>query len=84
VRAELHKAKDALDLYAYIHLKTPAAVAAALEDPRDAATLDRLKELFGPEQGSGVRRVLTLVPGLSADEQGLIAKHIVRSVAAVR
>ncbi len=83
LREERHKEKDALDLYAYIHLKTPPVIAAALQGLADAPIFERLREHFGAEQSIGVRRVLRLVPGLSPDEQRLIAKHLVRSVNAV-
>jgi hypothetical protein len=83
VREERHKDKDALDLYAYIHLKTPPVITAALQGPADAPIFERLREHFGSEQATGVRRVLRLVPGLSPDEQRLIAKHLVRSVTQV-
>lgn len=83
VRREEHKGKDALDIYGYIHLKTPEVIAAAFKDPRDEEALTLLRRHFGSEQAPGVLRVLKMVPGFSGDEAAMVAKHLVRTVAAV-
>lgn len=83
IRLEQHKAKDALDIYGYIHLKTPALIAAALRDPRDESIVGRLREHFGSERSPGVQRVLKLLPGYSPEDRAMVAKHVVRTVSAV-
>lgn len=83
VRQERQKAKDALDIFAYIRLKTPAVIAVELANPKDARTVARLREHFGTEHALGVQRVVSMVPGLSPDERRLVAKDVVRGVAAV-